>query len=271
MVTKPKQRQYATPEALGQLEAMGFSHQDQSRAALEAALGNVDLAVEFLMNGIPDDPPQQQRSSQPPAAALRSHLKFDEVRRAIQRNPENLTRVLEQLGRDNPELLQLINAHQSEFLRLVNETAPAEPEPQPAEDIARAMASITPAQRAQLAAQIGLTPEQVEQFARQMQSMPREQIRQLFGSFRPQQNVVRLTREEAEAVGRLAELGFSRDDAAQAYLVCEKNEALAANLLFDGFETNGNNFQLDDDDAGGGQAPPPEDDDDDDDDDAMYS
>mmetsp|Transcript_10648 Transcript_10648/g.14744 ORF Transcript_10648/g.14744 Transcript_10648/m.14744 type:complete len:329 (+) Transcript_10648:80-1066(+) len=108
---------------------------------------------------------------------------------------------------------------------------------------ARAMASITPQQRAQVAATVGLTPDQLEQFARQMQSMPRDQLRQLLGAFAaggggPEQRprVVRLTREEADAVNRLTELGFSRDDAAQAYLACDKNESLAANLLFDGFE-----------------------------------
>ena len=104
--------------------------------------------------------------------------------------------------------------------------------------------------KARDASPIGLTPEQFEHFSQQMQNMPREQLRQLLGALggggmprgagggggggAPPQNVVRLTREEAEAVGRLCELGFSREDAAQAYLACDKNEELAANLLFDG-------------------------------------
>lgn len=45
---------------------------------------------------------------------------------------------------------------------------------------------------------------------------------------------IQLTREEADAIGRLQQLGFSRDQAAQAFLACEKNETLAANLLFEG-------------------------------------
>ena len=36
------------------------------------------------------------------------------------------------------------------------------------------------------------------------------------------------------AVNRLTEMGFDRTEAAQAYLACDKNEALAANLLMDG-------------------------------------
>merc|ERR1712071_240300 len=46
--------------------------------------------------------------------------------------------------------------------------------------------------------------------------------------------VLRLSEEEMAAVDRLTEMGFDRTEAAQAYLACDKNEALAANLLMDG-------------------------------------
>ena len=45
---------------------------------------------------------------------------------------------------------------------------------------------------------------------------------------------IQLSQEDSDAVGRLQQLGFSRDAALQAFLACEKNETLAANLLFDG-------------------------------------
>merc|ERR1719162_1724467 len=46
--------------------------------------------------------------------------------------------------------------------------------------------------------------------------------------------VLELNQEEMAAVDRLADMGFDRTDAAQAYIACDKNEALAANLLMDG-------------------------------------
>jgi UV excision repair protein RAD23 len=47
------------------------------------------------------------------------------------------------------------------------------------------------------------------------------------------ETVLQLTPEEMAAVDRLAEMGFDRAEAAQAFLACDKNEALAANLLMD--------------------------------------
>lgn len=45
-------------------------------------------------------------------------------------------------------------------------------------------------------------------------------------------------------------LGFSKIDAAQAYFACEKNEEMAANLLFDR-QANGDLEPLEDEPEGG--------------------
>jgi len=55
----------------------------------------------------------------------------------------------------------------------------------------------------------------------------------------PGQHVVRLTDEEMASVDRLTEMGFDRTEAVQAFLACDKNEALAANLLMDSMNDGG--------------------------------
>jgi len=53
-----------------------------------------------------------------------------------------------------------------------------------------------------------------------------------------------VTEEERDAIERLVRLGFTQDQAVQAYFACDKNEELAANFLFD---------QPDDDEGGNSQ------------------
>lgn len=60
-----------------------------------------------------------------------------------------------------------------------------------------------------------------------------------------QRNVVRLTEAEMASVNRLTDMGFDRQEAAQVFLACDKNEALAANMLMDDMA------------GGGGFAPAP--------------
>merc|ERR550517_483202 len=60
-------------------------------------------------------------------------------------------------------------------------------------------------------------------------------------------NVIRMTHAEAAAVERLTGIGFSQQQALEAFLVCNKNEQMAANYLFE----NANDF------AGPAAAGPP--------------
>merc|ERR1711983_624932 len=101
------------------------------------------------------------------------------------------------------------------------------------------MMGVDVAQLQQIAQMIGaMPPEQLAQFSQMAQAgmggmpgMPGMPPGAGAGGGGPQ--VLRLSEEEMAAVNRLTEMGFDRTEAAQAYLACDKNEALAANLLMD--------------------------------------
>ena len=51
-------------------------------------------------------------------------------------------RMLQELGKQNPELLTLINQHQQEFLRIINEPVPPEQAEQVSQQIAQFQAGM---------------------------------------------------------------------------------------------------------------------------------
>jgi len=234
-----------------------------------------------------------------PLQALRDHPQFNDLRRLVQSNPNLLQTVLTQIGQQQPELLEEINSNQAAFLELMNEPIENNPAPAPAPaapsagsgsgpvssssggaaggmpasmlegmanpaQMAQMIQSMSPAELNQMAAMMGLSPEQLRTTAQMLGQIPPEQLQQymmqaigeggmgegmagLMGGglggalggagggagagMGPQ--VLRLTEEEMAAVDRLTEMGFDRSEAAQAFLACDKNEALAANLLMD--------------------------------------
>ena len=119
------------------------------------------------------------------------------------------------------------------------------------EMISQYLQNMPAAQRNALMQQLNITPEQLSQISQAMSRMPPQVLQQLLargpqammggmgggstpGQLPPGAQVVRLTQDEAAAVQRLQDLGFSRQQAIEAYLACDKNEQMAANLLFDG-------------------------------------
>eukprot|EP01041_Mallomonas_annulata_P001797 gene1797-3486_t len=260
-------------EAIQQLIDMGFP-EAEARSALRAAQGNTDLAVEFLMSGIPEERVASPRGavSSPasdannPLAQLRQHPQFEQLKGLVQSNPAALPQVLELIGRQNPELLQLIHSHQEQFLQMMNEpmadpssagsaTAPPSggsfgvaPGPEAGGinpvQLLQMLQALPPQQRAAAAQSVGISPEQLQAFTQMLSTMSPEQIQQLTGGMGgggghggppPGSNVIRLTDEEMASVTRLTELGFDQQDAVAAYLACDKNEAMAANLLLEGW------------------------------------
>lgn len=263
--------------AVRQLCDMGFP-EDQVHAALRAAFNNADRAVEYLMNGIPENIPaaaapasaeQVPSTDGVPAGGIesfRQYPQFDQMRRMVQSNPAALPAVLQQIGTQSPEYLRLIHDNQEEFVRMMNEpvteaAAAAVPNPPPssaalpssgsnpsAAEMMQVFQSMPPEQRQQMATAMGMSPEQMQQLTQMMATMPPEAISQLLASMgaaaggvgpggvggpSPGVHQVQLTDEEMAAVNRLCDMGFDRNDVIQAYLACEKNEALAANFLMD--------------------------------------
>mmetsp|Transcript_20847 Transcript_20847/g.48411 ORF Transcript_20847/g.48411 Transcript_20847/m.48411 type:complete len:466 (-) Transcript_20847:211-1608(-) len=283
-------------EAVTGLTAMGFP-EEEVRHCLRAARGNPDLAVEFLTNGIPEGinvgssaptpgatSSSSSSSSSQPLQALRNHPQFNDLRRLVQSNPQMLQQVLSQIGQQQPELLQEINANQALFLQMMNEpvtessssSAPAPSSSAPAPSggdasgmlglggldgpgnpaqMAQMIESMSPEELLQMSQMMGLTPEQLRATAQMIGQMPPEQLQQFMGQVMggaggaggmgggpggPQ--VLRLTDEEMAAVDRLTEMGFDRAEAAQAFLACDKDEALAANFLMDSMADGGGFF-----------------------------
>lgn len=135
--------------------------------------------------------------------------------------------------------------------------------------MAQMMQNMDAGQLQMMATMMGLSPEQVQAVGRMIGQLPPEQLQEYMaqamggggggGDGGPPQ-VLRLSEEEMAAVDRLTEMGFDRSEAAQAFLACDKNEALAANLLMDGGFGFGDADMGDDSGLGG-----------DDDDDDMYN
>ncbi|EJK72575.1 hypothetical protein THAOC_05883 [Thalassiosira oceanica] len=248
-------------EVVNNLKALGFPD-EMVVACLRASNGNPDVAVEFLMNGIPPGigggapaaapaaPAAPSASSSGggggggPLAALRNHPQFDSLRRLVQSNPNALQQVLAQIGQQQPELLQAINANQQEFLAMMNEPVAEAPAGggadaggadaghDGADDGRRRRAA--PGHRAGHRGHAAGATRTALTDGRRGHGAGGMPPGMMGGGGEGGPQVLRLSEEEMAAVNRLTEMGFDRTEAAQAYLACDKNEALAANLLMDG-------------------------------------
>ncbi|XP_042004068.1 ubiquitin receptor RAD23b-like [Salvia splendens] len=124
------------------------------RRALRAAYNNPERAVDYLYSGIPEStevdvplaqpPVDLMDSTGPPALGgpnssplnlfpqeaisgagslgfLRNNQQFQALRSLVQANPQILQPMLQELGKQNPSLLRLIQENHQEFLQLINE------------------------------------------------------------------------------------------------------------------------------------------------------
>ncbi|KAJ1429246.1 XPC-binding domain [Sesbania bispinosa] len=81
---------------------------------------------------------------------LRSNPQFQALRSMVQSNPQILQPVLQELGKQNPNLLRLIQEHRAEFLQLINEPVEGSESDdifdQPEQDMPHAI-NVTPAEQ----------------------------------------------------------------------------------------------------------------------------
>lgn len=202
---------------------MGFAKEDVKKA-LKAAFNNPDRAIEYLINGIPNMPEERQNPvpaqpglglgqgqthspvqshSQPAGAQGFGSQGGAEDFGALLNNPQFLG--LRNIIRQNPQLLQPLLAQ---------------------------------IQQSQPELYNAITTNQ-EAFTRWL--MEGGEGGAGAGAGAGGQHVIHVTPEEKEAIDRLVGLGFERQVVIQAYLVCDKDESLAANYLFD----NANQAEVD--------------------------
>ncbi|KAF8650552.1 hypothetical protein HU200_063927 [Digitaria exilis] len=127
--------------------------------------------------------------------ALRQLPQFQALLQLVQANPQILQPMLQELGKQNPQILRLIQENQAEFLRMVNES----PEGGAGGNILGQLAAAMPQT-------VAVTPEE------------REAIQRV--------SIVR-------AISVLEGMGFNRELVLEVFFACNKDEELAANYLLD--------------------------------------
>lgn len=191
--------------SLQQLTDMGFPL-EQAQVALSAAFGDVSRAAEYLFN--PSSMPQPVQlptgaaaaaggggggADEDPLAELRSHKQLAQIKAVIQKDPEKIKAVLDQIGKTKPDLLKRINENMQAFIDLMNEPINASSTTTPA-----AATSATPSSGGGGATGGSGGPpagmEQVHagmmQALGQMEGMPpaaRQQLQQMMSSMTPEQ------------------------------------------------------------------------------------
>eukprot|EP00906_Rhabdomonas_costata_P001977 RCo003121 len=236
---------------------MGFPKEQVIRA-LRAAYNNPDRAVEYLMTGIPETVEHthpQQQPPRPPSAAAHQPGSGAVIGGPIPSGggaprgvppPAGIPATDAEAAQAGALLQQMLAAGQAQqqFSPLVQALATI-PQFDQIRQMAAASAEFLPAVMRQLRQQnpalFNLINENPQEFIQLLQNGLPAGVRATPGAGgRPSApappvagNVVHLTPDEKAAVERLAALGFPEGLAAEAFLVCGKNEELAANFLFE--------------------------------------
>ena len=213
-VRKPKEQKDYSAEVKTLME-FGFP-KSECEAAINAAKGNVNVATEFLISGIPDNINFAEENvegnvegvnANSPQALLKNIASVVKV--LCYNNPSQLQNILLTLQQNSPELMDLIKENEEEFKALIQTPV--------TEDDMRAFQDFNRQARGQ----------QGQEGYEQGQGHGQQ------GHGQSDRNVIKLSKQDYDSVGRLKELGFSEMDAVQALFACDKNEDAAANFLWE--------------------------------------
>ncbi|KQS21514.1 uncharacterized protein Dere_GG16385, isoform B [Drosophila erecta] len=236
---------------------MGYPREEVERA-MAASYNNPERAVEYLINGIPEEEgtidngvnestnpsviasgPQTvsassverpAESNSDPFEFLRRQPQFLQMRSLIYQNPHLLHAVLQQT---NPALLQLISENQDAFLNMLNQ--PIERESESSTTVPGVSSAGTHSTQGNVSnlfsSDLGAASAQrstagTSAAQQSGSSAEHEDLEQPLGA-----STIRLNRQDQDAIERLKALGFPEALVLQAYFACEKNEELAANFL----------------------------------------
>ncbi|KKY39268.1 putative uv excision repair protein rad23 [Diaporthe ampelina] len=234
-------------EAIANMEAMGFER-SQIDAAMRAAFNNPDRAVEYLLNGIPENLQQEQQpapAAQPAAPSAPAAAPAPAAGGGD--DSVNLFDLAAQQGRGGAGGAAARGAGAGAGAGAAAAVAAAAAGGQglgnldflrhnPQFQQLRQVVQQQPQMLEPILQQLGASNPQLAQLIAQNP----EQFLSLLGEdadddapLPPGAQAIAVTEEERDAIERLCRLGFDRDQAIQAYFACDKNEELAANFLFD--------------------------------------
>lgn len=199
--TAPKPVAEPSEGSIQMLVEMGIDRATAIKA-LKKANNNPEIAANFVLEGVDLDSlpdPGEERTSPSPSGGLDLGRKEDFIR-AVQEAPEQFEHIFQQLERVNPAIGQLARSNPGVLYDILVQSTGGQQRSQP--------------------------PPQSPSY----QPAPAP-----YNPPEPSQpSGLQLSPADEQAINRLTELGFSRQQALQAYVAADKNEALAANLLLDG-------------------------------------
>ena len=110
---QPQQQNYT--EQINNLVDMGFVR-TEAEAAIKAARGDTNLAIEFLYSGIPANLPPEIPQSQPTSSSSSEALQrvASAIKIICTQNPNALQTILMNIEQTNPQLMNNIKEHEEE-------------------------------------------------------------------------------------------------------------------------------------------------------------